>query len=70
MGEGGGCKKQLLTVNPLPLLLKILTHSFLLQNSPFLGAEVIVFFLGIHRLPDRNPCHYLSFHAKKITRTN
>ena len=51
-------------------MLKILTHSFLLQNSPFLGAEVIVFFLGIHRLPDRNPCHYLSFHAKKITRTN
>lgn len=51
-------------------MLKLLTHSFLLQNSPFLGAEVIVFFLGIHRLPDRNPCHYLSFHAKKITRTN
>ncbi len=52
----------------MPLLLKNLAHSFLLQNSPFLGAEVIVFFLGIHRLPDRNPCHYLSFHAKKITR--
>ena len=38
---GGGCKKQLLTVNSLPSLLTNLTHSFLLQNSPFLGAEVI-----------------------------
>ena len=63
MGEGGGCKKQLLTVNLLTLypFCKILTHSFLLQNSPFLGAEVIVFFLGTHRLPVRNPCHYLPF---------
>ena len=59
-----------LTVNPLPLLLKILTHSFLLQNSPFLGAEVFVFFLGINRLPDGNPCFSLQIHAKKITRTN
>ena len=57
-------QKQLLTVNlltPCPLCQRILTHSFFLQNSPFLGTEVIVFFLGIHRLPVRNPCHYLPF---------
>ena len=66
----GRMQKQLLTVNlltPCPLCQRILTHSFFLQNSPFLGTEVIVFFLGIHRLPDRNPCHYLLFFSGEIS---
>ena len=45
-------------------MLKILTHSFLLQNSLFFGYEVIVFYLGTHSL-DGNPCFSLWFHAKK-----
>lgn len=44
--------------------LKGLTHSFLPQNSPFLGSEVIVFFMGTYRL-DGNPCFFYKFMLKK-----
>ena len=40
------------------------------EDRQFLGSEVTVFFLRIHRLPNGNPCFSLQIHAKKITRTN
>lgn len=63
MGKRGRMQKT--AVNSLPSLLTNLTHSFLPQNSPFLGTEVIVFFLATHRLPNQNPCFFNDFMLKK-----